>query len=146
MINFCFNSNMCRSRIFASDFDPSCNVINFNCNNIDKKQTLKIIQNKVRVASSLYTMNLGVLNSYNKPVINNVCWNQMSDRAVPSVQKATVPTGFANSLNGKHSSFTSSKPGSQTPGGIGCDIKHNSYARYLNRLKGSTFKKCIAKY
>jgi hypothetical protein len=31
---------------------------------------------------------------------------------------------------------TSSKPGSQTPGGIGCDIKHNSYDRYLNRLKG----------
>jgi hypothetical protein len=31
---------------------------------------------------------------------------------------------------------TSSKPGSQTPGGKGCDIKHNSYDRYLNRLKG----------
>jgi hypothetical protein len=31
---------------------------------------------------------------------------------------------------------TSSKPGCQTPGGVGVDIKHNSYDRYLNRLKG----------
>jgi hypothetical protein len=30
---------------------------------------------------------------------------------------------------------TSSRPGCQTPGGVGCDIKHNSYDRYLNRLK-----------
>jgi hypothetical protein len=60
----------------------------------------------------------------------------MSDRPVPSVQRASIPTGFNNSLNGRHSSVTSSKPGSQTPGGVGCDIKHNSYDRYLNRLKG----------
>jgi hypothetical protein len=60
----------------------------------------------------------------------------MSDRPVPSVQRATVPTGFNNNLNNRHHSVTSSKPGSQTPGGTGCDIKHNSYDRYLNRLKG----------
>jgi hypothetical protein len=60
----------------------------------------------------------------------------MSDRPIPSIQKAQVPTGSFNSLNGRHRSVTSSKPGSQTPGGIGCDIKHNSYDRYLNRLKG----------
>jgi hypothetical protein len=39
-------------------------------------------------------------------------------------------------LNGRHHSYTSSRPGTQTPGGIGCDIKHNSYDRYLNKLKG----------
>jgi hypothetical protein len=39
-------------------------------------------------------------------------------------------------MNRRHTSVTSSKPGSQTPGGKGCDIKHNSYDRYLNRLKG----------
>jgi hypothetical protein len=60
----------------------------------------------------------------------------MSDRPVPSVQPTSVPTGFHNSLNNRHHSVTSSKPGSQTPGGKGCDIKHNSYDRYLNRLKG----------
>jgi len=60
----------------------------------------------------------------------------MSDRPVPSVQRASIPTGFATAMNRRHTSVTSSKPGSQTPGGKGCDIKHNSYDRYLNRLKG----------
>ena len=96
-------------------------------------QRQKIIQNTVRVPSSLYTMNLGSLTSYARPTkaTYGVCWNQMSDRPVPSIQTAQVPTGTNNSLNGRHRSVTSSKPGSQTPGGIGCDIKHNSYDRYL---------------
>lgn len=108
----------------------------------DQYQKLKQIQNTVRVPQSLYTMNLAALTTYQTPIANpsqnlyGVCWNQMSDQAIPSVQKTTVPTGFGNSLNRKHTSVTSSKPGSQTPGGAGCDIKHNSYDRYLNRLKG----------
>ena len=108
----------------------------------DQYQKLKLIQNTVRVQGSLYTANLGPLSAYKKPASNwqahqyGVCWNQMSDRPVPSVQRASVPTGYNTSLNRRHTSVTSSKPGSQTPGGIGCDIKHNSYDRYLNRLKG----------
>lgn len=105
----------------------------------EKYQKQKIIQKTVRVQGSLYTSNLGSLSSYkNVPQSNlyGVCWNQMSDRPVPSVQRATIPTGQNSSMNRRHTSVTSSKPGSQTPGGIGCDIKHNSYDRYLNRLKG----------
>ena len=100
-------------------------------------QKLKIIQNTVRVPGSLYIANLGPLSAYKKPTNSTygVCWNQMSDRPEPSVQKATVPTG-STSINRKHTSVTSSRPGCQTPGGVGCDIKHNSYDRYLNRLKG----------
>jgi hypothetical protein len=104
-------------------------------------QIQKQIQNTVRVYSSLYTSNLGPLSAYKRPIsdtdarLYGVCWNQMSDRPVPSVQRATIPTGFANSLNNRHNSVTSSRPGCQTPGGVGCDIKHNSYDRYLNRLK-----------
>jgi hypothetical protein len=102
-------------------------------------QRQKIIQNTVRVASSLYTMNLGALNAYAKPTpaTYNVCWNQMSDRPVPSVQKTYVPTkgGTIGSNSTKHT-VTGPRPGAQSPGGIGCDIKHNSYDRYLNRLKG----------
>ena len=60
----------------------------------------------------------------------------MSDRPVPSVQRASIPTGYHTAMNRRHTSVTSSKPGCQTPGGKGCDIKHNSYDRYLNRLKG----------
>jgi hypothetical protein len=123
-------------------------------------QNQKLIQNTVRVYASLYTANLGPLSAYTPPSYGKyvstgvvqtphgpeesyqhvggygVCWNQMSDRPVPSVQRVTVPTGKFNSLNTRHYSVTSSKPGSQTPGGAGCDIKHNSYDRYLNRLKG----------
>jgi hypothetical protein len=98
-------------------------------------QRLKLIQNTVRVASSLYTMNLGSLNAYVKPTsaTYNVCWNQMSDRPIPSVQKTYVPTYGSSST--RHT-VTGPRPGAQSPGGVGCDIKHNSYDRYLNRLKG----------
>ena len=104
----------------------------------DQYQKQKLIQNTVRVYASLYTMNLGSLSSYSKPPLEvyRVGWNQQSDRPFPSVQKATIKTGFNNSLNGRHHSYTSSRPGTQTPGGVGCDIKHNSYDRYLNKLKG----------
>ena len=109
----------------------------------DQYQKLKLIQDTVRVYGSLYTANLGPLTAYRKPIsdpnagLYGVCWNQMSDRPVPSVQKATIPTGYnVSTLNRRHTSVTSSRPGCQTPGGIGCDIKHNSYDRYLNRIKG----------
>lgn len=116
----------------------TCNTNLTGSSPSDQYQRLKLIQNTVRVYSSLYTMNLAGLTAYSKPtaVTHGVCWNQMSDRPFPSVQKATVPTGFNHSLNNRHHSVTSSRPGGQTPGGIGCDIKHNSYDRYLNRLKG----------
>jgi hypothetical protein len=116
----------------------SCDT-NLNGNTpADQYQKLKLIQNTVRVPSSLYSANLGPLTAYKKPTTAtyNVCWNQMSDRPVPSVQRVTVPTGSNNSMNSRRHSVTSSKPGCQTPGGKGCDIKHNSYDRYLNRLKG----------
>ena len=120
----------------------SCDT-NLNGNTpADQDQKLKLIQTTVRVCGSLYTSNLGPLTSYKKPISDpnagfyGVCWNQMSDRPVPSVQRASIPTGYNSSLNKRHTSVTSGKPGSQTPGGVGCDIKHNSYDRYLNRLKG----------
>jgi hypothetical protein len=101
----------------------------------EQYQKQKIMQKTVRVPGSLYTSNLGSLSADGQRS-HGVSWNQMSDRPVPSVQRATVPTGQHSSMNKRHSSVTSNKPGSQTPGGVGCDIKHNSYDRYLNRLKG----------
>jgi hypothetical protein len=117
----------------------TCDTNLNNQNPASQYQRLKLIQNTVRVYSSLYTANKGALEAFKKPSLLHygVCWNQMSDRPVPSVQRATVPTGFYTSIqNRKHTSVTSSRPGCQTPGGVGCDIKHNSYDRYLNRLKG----------
>jgi len=104
----------------------------------NRYQTLKKVQKTVGVYSSLYSDNKGALSSYVNTYDSRyrVPWNQQSDRLVPSVQKATVPTGYFHSqISNRHRSVTSSKPGTQTPGGVGCDIKHNSYDRYLNRLK-----------
>ena len=103
--------------------------------NAHQYQTLKIITNQVRVQSSQYTNNLAALSSYKNATIltNNVCWNQMSDRPLPSNSNSTIPSS-QSILSNKHHSNTSSRPGSQTPGGKGVDIKHNSYQRRINRL------------
>lgn len=99
-----------------------------------KMQIQKIIQNVVRVPSSLYTMNLGALTAYRNPYVN---WNRMSDREEASVQKTYVPGGGGLlGGNSTRSAITRCRPGALSPGGVGCDIKHNSYNRYLNRLKG----------
>jgi hypothetical protein len=99
-----------------------------------KMQIQKIIQKVVRVQSSLYTMNVGALNAYRNPYVT---WNRMSDRGQASVQKTYVPGGGGQlGGNSTRSAITRCRPGALSPGGVGCDIKHNSYDRYLNRLKG----------
>jgi hypothetical protein len=118
-----------------------CNIVKpsakqYNCrgcyNNLSgndpasQYQRLKLIQNTVRVPSSIYTMNLGSLTVYQAPDMFGVNWNQMSDRKDPHTQKAFISMKSSKTI----------KPGNLTPGGVGCDIKHNSYDRYLNRLKG----------
>jgi hypothetical protein len=114
-------------------------------------QKQKIIQNTVRVASSLYTMNLASLSVYQKPLSSyqlveqsgtpyisppSVYWNQMSDRAKPANQ--VVKTGSGSTYHGSSTRHTivRNRPGAMSPGGIGVDIKHNSYDRYLNKIKG----------
>jgi hypothetical protein len=110
---------------FTSDLMHHCSN---NCSPEEASlvQTQKIIQNVVRVPSSLYTMNLASLTVYRPIGANMIRWNQMSDRLVPSIQKSHVSLKSSKSL----------RPGALTPGGIGCDIKHNSYDRYLAKVKG----------
>lgn len=101
-------------------------------------QTQKIIQKTVRVPSSLYSMSLGALNSYQYPSTPlKVNWNQMSDRNVRHVQTNSSHSqgSFYRGSSVKHTQ-TNCRPGAGTPGGTGVDIKHNSYDRYLNRIKG----------
>jgi hypothetical protein len=108
------------------------------------------------VASSEYAMALGALSAYQFPPVRaqvvslpggpkyvappSVNWNQSSDRRAPSRQVVTTRV--------------KSYPGFMSPGGNGCDIKHGSYARYLNRLKAQKplrgglvagCKQCVAK-
>ena len=124
---------------------------NLNSNTpANQYQRLKLIQNTVRVESSLYTMNLGALNTYEAPDANyqvvdiaganylvspGVNWNQMSDRRQPHRQFATA-SGSTYGGNSTKRTIVRLRPGALSPGGHGVDIKHNSYDRYLNRLKG----------
>ena len=130
-----------------------CRGCNLNLTSSDpasQYQRQKIIQNTVRVYASLYTMNLAGLNAYTKPlnkyqtveqngtfyfVPPGVNWNQMSDRPVPSVQVVKTGSGSAYGASSTKHTIVRNRPGAMSPGGVGVDIKHNSYDRYLNRLK-----------
>lgn len=58
-------------------------------------------------------------------------WTGLTDQSTASVQVS------------KQSRSTPGAPGGSTPGGRGVDVKHGSYARYLNRLKGrNSSSKC----
>ena len=131
-----------------------CRTCNNNLagnNPASKYQRLKIIQNTVRVPSSMYTMNLAALNVYQQPsktfsivdisgtnyiVSPGVNWNQMSDRKKPHTQVAVIASGSTYHSSSTKHSITRCRPGASSPGGNGVDIKHNSYDRYLNRIKG----------
>ncbi len=114
-----------------------------NCTNVSSASAKAAINQKriwgqVRAASSIYTMNLSASTSAAAILANgkNANWNQMSDRVVASKQPVLIPT-HGNSLR---STLTSNKPGASTPGGKGVDVKHDSYARFLNRKKASVVK------
>lgn len=117
----------------------------------NRYQILKQIQNTVRAPASIYTMNLAGLNAYEKPndiykvvevagsfyiVSPGVNWNQMSDRRQPHIQKVVTSSGSTYGGNSLKRSLVRCRPGAGSPGGSGVDIKHNSYDRYLNRMKG----------
>jgi hypothetical protein len=110
---------------------------------LDQRQ--KLIQNTVRVPSSLYTDNLSSSSSYLSPEFKKeLRWNQSSDRWLPSGLKIPVNNNVTSRGNSTKRSLTRCRPGASTPSSnnsaMGVDIKHNSYARYLNRLKGKTIQ------
>ena len=118
---------------------------NGNCNKnlasnsfFSNYQRQKIIQKTVRIDSSNYTMNVGALSVYQKPsiIFNGVNWNQQSDRAFPHIQTNIVASGGNPGGNSTKRTITRCRPGALSPGGIGVDIKHNSYYRYLAKIKG----------
>jgi hypothetical protein len=107
----------------------ACAINNSHTNPVINYQNQQRIWNSVRIDCAQYAMNKAALTTY-EPFL----WNQQSDRTFPHVQIATVPSHG----NSTKRTITRARPGAGTPGGIGCDIKFNSYARYLNRLKGKS--------
>lgn len=110
------------------------------CLKQDSEAMLKVynrrMYNYVRVPTSLYTGTLGGLNTFNgsRGGVFGLRWNQSSDKKLAHVGKAVVPSRG----NSTRSSITRHRPGAGAPGGVGVDIKHNSFQRYLNRKKGAT--------
>lgn len=90
------------------------------------------IQNTVRVPAGLYLDNLSSLtvrgNANNKPTsqYKSVNQSQASDRAVMSVQKILANPRL--------------RPGKLGPGGVGVDVKHNSFDRILARKKAQNMR------
>jgi hypothetical protein len=105
---------------------------NTSTNPVANYQNQQRIWNSVRVPTSEYIMNKASLTAY-EPIV----WNPQSDRTLPHKQIATVPSHG----NSTKQTLTRNRPGAGTPGGVGCDIKFNSYVRYLNRLKGRSLKR-----
>ena len=119
--------------------ESNCNLMCLSCNGnlsagdpASQYQRLKIIQNTVRVPSSLYTSDLGALNVYQFPQsATGVNWNQMSDKS----NRHSQPVNVSSHGSSTRRTITRHRPNASTPGGLGVDIKHNSYYRYMDRLK-----------
>ena len=93
------------------------------------------MQKQRRAPSSVYTMNLGAFHvsgpntNLPKAKYGMVFWNQSSDRNRPGVS-----TVWSTRQRTRH------RPGASGAGGVGVDIKHNSYDRYLARKKAGNLK------
>lgn len=107
------------------------------------KITDKLIGNVVRIPASLYTNKQGTAavshdilcnskNESNKFFFGKPRSSQQSDRTILAGSHRVVPSRGNSTKRSK----TSMRPGTQSPGGIGVDIKHNSYQRYLLKKKG----------
>ena len=95
--------------------------------------TQQRIQNTVRVPAGLYLDNLASLSvrgyaNENRPgaQTNFVNESQASDRSVLSVQKQIANPRL--------------RPGKLGPGGVGVDVKHNSFDRILARKKAQNMR------
>ena len=95
-----------------------------------------------RTSSSSYVAALsaltvpGGLRNRPKARFSLVNWNQASDRAVPGVGTAYIPTRGSTTRG----ATVSNKPGGGGYAGVGVDIKHGSYDRYLARLKAASLR------
>ena len=113
-----------------------CNANLANNTPASQYQRQKLIWNTVRVPASLYISDLAALASYQAPLPEfKVNWNQMSDRRNRSFQPTLVAGGSFYHASSVKNTITRCRPGAGCPGGYGVDVKHNSYYRYMNRLK-----------
>ena len=117
----------------------------YNQKRLDQRQ--KIIQRVVRVDSAQYAMNRAAMNVYQRkaPTTFGMRFGElynypstMSDRREPHRIKESQ--GIYRHTSSSRGSKTSDRPGGACAPGLGVDVKHGSYDRYLNRKKGSVLQ------
>lgn len=118
--------DMCNNNCGGCGFDFSNNKF------IYQKKILK----QTGVSSSIYNSNLTAFSVIKNQSYSNSTASAASDRAIQSNMNLVIRRN-TSSLTG---SRTSLKPGCLSAGGKGVDVKHNSYDRYLAKLKGKTLK------
>ena len=113
-----------------------CGGCGYDCHYSNPESTQKRIQKQVRISESQLTNVIGAFNIGRDFLMNGpgIGLQTMSDRTVPSVQKRYVGRRGGYKGNSVKYSITSHKPGSMGPQGVGVDVKHGSYARYLGKL------------
>lgn len=160
----CSNSGCCSAYCYG------CRDGGGFCHKSFRESEQKKIWKQVRVDSSLYMMNLAALNVYETPQPPSATqWNgwtqqqqqewlasnfnssfkkgvrsqmsdrlQLSNRQQPGKKNPYVIPSHGNTTRG---TTTANRPGASRPGGVGVDVKHDSYARYLARKKGKVLTK-----
>ena len=131
--NDCWEGNINNCKIVntcANNYNSNCIINKKGINEANQKKIWK----SVGVNSSMYTNNKAGLFTFQhaSPIYCGVNWNQMSDRAKPSITYNNVPSHG----NSTKRTLTRHRPGAGSAPGIGVDVKHGSYQRYLLRKKG----------
>lgn len=129
-----------------------CMACNGNENKLTKIQYInKKIQGIVGVSESEFITNLtgGVVNSHSRAPFKNKNFNKNFNKGeifagIPTSIRPFYGAGTWNQASDRPlpagSRVKKSKTGSSIHVGIGVDVKHNSYARYLARIKGKNLK------
>jgi len=119
----------------AATTTPCRSCLNLANPAVTAEQTQRRIWQQVRVPTSLYVMNLAAFTSSARRLVNTN-WHAMSDRVLAANQTVVIPSHG----NSSRSTLTRARPGAASPGGRGVDVKHDSYARFLNRKKAGQSK------
>ena len=128
----------CHCNYALTTNSPCVSCVNVTNSANKQNMTQKRIWGQVRTGAGIYTMNLATLTAGAAILANGrtANWNQMSDRVL-AARQPPLHVSHGNSLR---STLTSDRPGAGSPGGAGVDVKHDSYARYLNRKKAGVLK------
>ena len=135
----------CSGNYFINDIRGCLSCISGNNSIGNSFITQKLIQKQSGVSSSTYNNNLVPykvtkgqqfyinqgLPNYSKVSSDRIRQSNSLNKNIRIIHRNT------SSLQG---SRTSLKPGSLAPGGIGVDIKHNSYDRHLAKLKAKNLR------